>query len=244
MRSGAEEIAQSAPSAVGAIGAYDHCVFDCDGVLLDSNAVKSDAFLEVGRPWGAEAARDLVAYHQAHGGETRQAKLRVFLEEIVGLPPKDAAAEGPALVDRFGTICREKLAGCATIPGVEAYLEAVSAGTPCYVVTGGSQAEVRALFGERGLDRFFVDILGNPTSKRDNMRALAERGAFSGRGCYFGDAALDLELAREHDQDFVFVAGRSEWDGGRDACAGDPRIRIVEDFGELLAEPSRGTAHG
>lgn len=216
--------------------AYDHLVFDCDGVILDSNAVKTEAFREIARPHGASAAEALVAYHLEHGGETRQEKMRVFVEQILERPPDaDARKTAEELVSRFGEACRKALSQCATVPGVEAFLERCAGRIPCYVVTGGSQAEVRSLFAERGLDRHFEAILGNPASKRDNMRRLAEGGAFVGRGLYFGDAALDRELAIEFGQDFCFVADRSDWSEGRAVCAATPGTRTIPDFTELAA---------
>ena len=40
---------------------YDTLVFDCDGVILDSNRIKSAAFRTVTAPFGAEASARLAA---------------------------------------------------------------------------------------------------------------------------------------------------------------------------------------
>lgn len=46
-------------------------VFDCDGVVLNSNRIKTEAFRVVAAPYGDAAAGALVQYHLAHGGISR-----------------------------------------------------------------------------------------------------------------------------------------------------------------------------
>ena len=43
------------------------------------------------------------------------------------------------------------------------------------------------------------------------MQYLFDSGSLVGRGAYFGDARLDMELAEQFGLDFVFVSGASEW---------------------------------
>ena len=47
---------------------YKTWIFDCDGVLLDSNQVKTQAMWETAKPFGESEASRLVAYHKANGG--------------------------------------------------------------------------------------------------------------------------------------------------------------------------------
>ena len=95
------------------------------------------------------------------------------------------------------------------------------------------------VFAARGLDTHFTSILGSPTSKRDNMRLLAESGAIRGRALYFGDAELDMHLAEEFGLEFVFVHGVSDWPDGRAHCP----HRQIGDFTELaLHDASPGIA--
>jgi len=199
---------------------YGFFVFDCDGVLLDSNPIKSGAFFETVREFGDESATALVDYHKARGGETRQAKFAYFVESILGLDLEDERELVARLVERFGEICRAELRRCPMIPGAEKYLEGLPTSARRFVVTGGGEDEVRAVFRERSLDRHFDLILGNPASKLENMQRLEGEGRFVGRGVYFGDAQLDWELAERFGLDFVYVSGTSEWAKGSDVCAG------------------------
>ncbi len=53
---------------------YRTFIFDCDGVLIDSNRVKSNAFFAAGLLYGEEAAHRLVEYHRSSGGVSRYKK--------------------------------------------------------------------------------------------------------------------------------------------------------------------------
>jgi phosphoglycolate phosphatase-like HAD superfamily hydrolase len=190
---------------------YDLFVFDCDGVILDSNGIKSQAFFDVAVRFGQEQAERLVAYHRLRGGVSRQEKFKYFVAEILAVKTSDRESLEIELVEAYARICRDGLQKCSMIPGVQAFLASLPRSIRNYVVSGGAQTEVRQALEERHLDQFFALILGNPRSKQENMQQLFDAGALKGRGAYFGDARLDMELARQFDLDFVFVSGASEW---------------------------------
>ena len=218
---------------------YDTLVFDCDGVILDSNRIKSAAFRTVAAPFGAEASTRFLDYHHRHGGISRNEKFAHFLDAIVAVAPADRERLLGGLLRDYAAICARELLARPLIPGIGALLASIPPQVAAHVVTGGAQSEVRAVFAARGLDRHFASILGSPTSKRDNMRLLAGAGALRGRGLYFGDAELDMHLAEEFGLEFVFVHGASDWPDGR---ARFPH-RQIADFTELeLREASAGTA--
>ena len=80
-------------------------VFDCDGVILDSNAIKSAAFAAVTQRFGPQVSASFADYHRRHGGISRHAKFawlldtmsqRIFvlarspaLKELMSLPQRD-----------------------------------------------------------------------------------------------------------------------------------------------------------
>lgn len=216
---------------------YDTLVFDCDGVILDSNRIKSAAFRTVTAPFGAEASARFLDYHHRHGGISRNEKFAHFLDAIVAVAPADRERLLGGLMRDYAAICARELLACPLIPGVAALLASIPPRVAAHVVTGGAQSEVRAVFAARGLDRHFASILGSPTSKRDNMRLLAAAGALRGRALYFGDAELDMQLAGEFGLEFVFVHGVSDWPDGRAHCP----HRQIADFTELdLRDASAG----
>ena len=61
---------------------YDFAVFDCDGVILNSNSIKMQCF----RCALGEAPKELIdqfiEYHQSFGGVSRYVKFKQFYTEI------------------------------------------------------------------------------------------------------------------------------------------------------------------
>jgi len=202
--------------------------FDCDGVLLDSNQIKTEAFrLVVSKHYGRDAARALVEYHQLHGGVTRERKFQYLFDHILSQPA--AAGELGSLIHEFGDVVREQLLEALLIPGVEDALATLAArGWPLYVVSGGSRSEICEVVEHRGLASRFSEIFGGDHGKAEVIARI--RHSAGGRAVLFGDSRLDYAAAQSTQTDFVFVAGHSEW---RDAAltlpADVPRIRDFRD---------------
>ena len=61
---------------------YNSIIFDCDGVILNSNTVKSDSFYSSALPFGEKAADLLLRYHLENGGVSRYVKFRYLISDI------------------------------------------------------------------------------------------------------------------------------------------------------------------
>lgn len=207
-------------------------VFDCDGVLLDSNPVKIAAFRAALADEDPAAVERLIVEHRASGGVSRFAKLERFYRDLVRVD--DPAAAIATALQRFAKAARAGLRECPTILGVDLFVgELARAGVRMHVISGGEQQEVREALAARPWSTAFVGVHGSPTPKREHLERLFAAGELAGAGVYFGDAELDMQLAEQFELEFVFVAGVSDWAEGR----GVARARghsVIEDFRELL----------
>lgn len=215
---------------------YDSIVFDCDGVILDSNHLKSDAFGQTLAGYDADAVARFVAWHKATGGVSRYRKFEEFFASYVTVADPEAAVSDA--LRRFGEIVFNGLVACNYIPGFDGFLNALPEGLPRSINTGGDQAEVRQVMQVRGVASMFSTILGSPQSKRDNMISLKSAGLIGDRGLYFGDSRLDHELANEFGLHFVFVSGSSEWASGA-AELTKGKATIINDFNGISPEMFR-----
>ena len=195
---------------------YARVVFDCDGVLLDSNELKSEM---MGSALGDEPAEHIaafVAYHRATGGVSRYVKYRHYFTEMY--PRDNCEKEIEAAINRYAALVREGLLNCATLPGVSALLNRLAAaGIPCFINSGGDEEELREVMTARGMAQRFTAIFGSPATKSENLGRIA--AITNGMPALFiGDAKSDLDAAEADGLDFLFVSGISEWEDGPDYC--------------------------
>jgi phosphoglycolate phosphatase-like HAD superfamily hydrolase len=212
---------------------YATVVFDCDGVLLDSNRIKTEAFRTAALPWGDSAADALVAYHVDNGGVSRYAKFAHFLKEI--LPSVEANGEGPDLDQMlavFASAVRAGLQACPTAAGLFE-LKKLTSGSRWMVVSGGDQAELRDVFATRELVELFDGgIFGSPDKKIEILQREIACRNIKIPAIFLGDSRYDYECAVEVGLDFVFVSGWSEVKDWQTFVAEHkiPTVRQLSDF--------------
>lgn len=204
---------------------YRTWLFDCDGVILDSNALKTAAFHELVLPFGEDIARAFVAHHVAYGGVSRIAKLRYLFEHLLERPAEDAAIA--KLARDYGSLIRAKLLACPEVPGLRDLLAKRPAGSRSFVVSGADQVELRDILAVRGLAEFFDGIHGGPRTKAQILSELPVDDAV-----FLGDSRYDHQTAASFGIDFVFVSGCSELENWP-AYIEEHGVRAVSDLGQL-----------
>ncbi|GFH62266.1 MAG: uncharacterized phosphatase [Candidatus Desulfovibrio kirbyi] len=168
--------------------------FDCDGVLLDSVPIKTNAFARLAEPYGKEATDRFVMYHTVHGGVSRYKKFEWFFSEIVGrgITPEESREWG----ERFARYVLNEVRCCALVPGVREVLDKWRGKVPLYVCSGAPQAELHFVLRERGLAEYFVDIFGSPPAKHRVLAELVQKaGVLPEQTLMVGDALTDFNAA-------------------------------------------------
>ena len=212
---------------------YATLVFDCDGVVLDSNKVKTEAFRQAAMPYGREPADALAAHHVANGGISRYRKFEYFLSDIA---PKGARGPGlDELLERFARAVSEGLETCAIAPGL-AELRQATRDARWLIVSGGDQGELRDVFARRGLaGTFDGGIFGSPDTKEQILLREIASGNIRKPALFLGDSKYDHRAATHANIDFMFVSMWTEVEdwraftqaGGINAVHGLDQLREV-----------------
>ena len=188
---------------------YITLVFDCDGVVLNSNQVKTDAFYQTSLLYGKQAAQAMVDYHVANGGVSRYKKFAHFLEKIV------PCQEGPdlnSLLASYASYVKSGLLRCEVAPGLQALRESTPEAR-WLIVSGGDQAELRDVFAHRGLTQLFDGgIFGSPDTKDEILQREFASSNVQHPALFLGDSKYDYQAATLVNIDFLFVSGWSEVD--------------------------------
>jgi len=187
---------------------YKTIVFDCDGVVLNSNHVKTKAFYEAAAPFGEHAAQALVAYHVRNGGISRYRKFEYFLEEILDDESRGVGIE--QLLETYARSVWQGLLTCEVASGIKV-LRQVTAHSNWLIVSGGDQKELREVFSLRGISHLFDGgIFGSPDNKDYILSREMTSGNIKVPGVFIGDSRYDYEAANRANLDFIFASKWSE----------------------------------
>ncbi|MGY5449830.1 HAD family hydrolase [Agarivorans sp. MS3-6] len=184
---------------------YEVYIFDCDGVILDSNQLKIEAMRNA-----LEAhfsAQDLITecvdYFRHNFGKSRFHHVAYFLDAIIKVEgTKKQEFEQQILAD-FSKQCRALYLTAELTPGFIAFLSHCKGKR--YVASGSEQSELRDVFAQRGLDGYFDGVFGSPTPKVELIQYILEQEN-STNAVMFGDAESDMLSAQKNHIDFVFYS--------------------------------------
>jgi phosphoglycolate phosphatase-like HAD superfamily hydrolase len=220
------------------LDAYDIIVFDCDGVLLDSNDFKTAIFRAVliENGFAADEVDRFVEYQKMNFGVSRYCLFEMAINGEFGAV-HDVPLE--TLLSEFGVRCRQAYLEQAETQGMrEALQRANRRGRVLYVVSGSDEGELREVLDVRGLSHYFAMIYGSPKTKVDNLRKVwSHRQATSGieprRVLFIGESEADLKAAVSAGADFMFMAAYSAVRGVLESKIRDLGHAIIEDLREL-----------
>jgi phosphoglycolate phosphatase-like HAD superfamily hydrolase len=170
-------------------------VLDLDGVLLESEGIKTEVFREVFARHPAHAA-EMAAYHAAHPSLPRRRKFE-RLAELLGRAGDTALVDG--LVAAFSERVLERMADAPFVRGAEAFLDEFGRRLPLYVASVTPQPDLDEIVIRRGIAERSVRAFGDPpTPKAEAVRAVIREHGGDPRGVVLvGDAPADLDVARQ-----------------------------------------------
>lgn len=216
-------------------------VFDCDGVLLASNRLKTAIFQQVLGAAGFSAGdvRRFSTFQQANFGMSRYRLFEAFLA-WPELRPRPATTRD-MLCDAYGQALYSRYVRCPSTPGMLDVIRGLAdAGMPLYVVSGSDGAELNSVFAERGLARWFRAIHGSPATKADNLALVATHLGIEAPMqdvVFVGDAEADWKAAAATGCRFVYADHFSTAKPRMRALAaevGFPRIRDLRELAPQL----------
>jgi phosphoglycolate phosphatase-like HAD superfamily hydrolase len=208
--------------------------FDCDGVLINSNRVKSEALYRVLSSYGLDAIRRMLAFHRNHGGIGRTHKFQWFEREVLG-------CHVPGRIDQWKEAYSNELwAGvrtCEEQPGLRPWLARLrSAGCHLFVVSGAEQDELRTILADRELLSLFDDALGSPDNKHEILSRLVHSGAAARPGIFVGDSRYDMEAAVSAGLDTAFLTGWSDHEQVQPVIADVSPTYVAQTLEDLIQQ--------
>ncbi len=186
---------------------------DFDGVILESNEAKTQAFAEFAASHGPAASSAMVMFHRENLGVSRFVKFQWFYRAV--LQREATSADLAACNDRFSSLCLESVTASPFVPGAEQFILKYFRVMPLYIVSSTPEEELTRIVAKRNLSCFFQAVLGTPGTKIEHLQNIMQREQIT-PDCLLmvGDSQTDLNAAKAAGAKFY---GRGLFDS--ESCA-------------------------
>ena len=215
--------------AVPAVTPLRVVILDFDGVVLESNGLKTEVFREVFARYPPHLEA-MMEYHLRHQSASRYAKFEHLVHERLGRMGDQELID--SLAAEFSDRIQARMATCPWVPGAQALLERVAPVVPVYLASVTPQEEIDRTVVQRGLSRYFARVYGCPPW--DKVRAIQDiigaRGGVSDGVLLVGDSAGDQRAAAAAGIEFVARDSGLPFDEPQPM-----RYQAMTQIGDLLA---------
>lgn len=181
---------------------YDAYIFDCDGVILDSNALKISAMkctlLEL--KFTEQETERCVRFFSDNFGKSRFYHIQHFVNEVLDIAHEKREDFNKKILSSYSSKCTELYLKSSLTPNFIEFIESLPGDK--YVASGSEQEELRNVFKLRGLDKYFREVFGSPTKKTILVKNIVEKNECK-KILMIGDAVSDYEASEENGIDFV-----------------------------------------
>ncbi|WPU65819.1 HAD family hydrolase [Peredibacter starrii] len=214
------------------LNSYSSYIFDCDGVIFDSNQLKSDAFVDVLDYFGfsEKVKSEFINYHQANGGVSRYVKFKYLITNLLKQEFDENLYE--KLLMLYSSKCVDLYGRAQFVPGVENFIK--HSKLPQSVASGSDEQELNVIFKDRGISECFDLILGSPKTKSQCVDKIMKNLKQPKRTAFFGDSYSDYAAAAAAGCDFIFVSQFSEARDRMLSVCQSNNCFIIENFEGLL----------
>lgn len=173
-------------------------LWDFDGVLMDSMAIRDKGFEIVLKEHSAEEVEQLMQFHRNNGGLSRYVKFRYFFEEIKKQEITEEEVKNYA--QQFSEVMLKSLVDHELlIRDALIFVQQNHEVHNMHIVSGSDQNELRHICAELEIDKYFKSIHGSPTPKKQLVKdLLVQSGYKKTETVLIGDSINDYEAAVEN----------------------------------------------
>jgi phosphoglycolate phosphatase-like HAD superfamily hydrolase len=213
---------------------HDIFIFDCDGVILNSNQLKINAMESALRALSINdnQVQQCSEYFRKNFGKSRYHHVEHFVSNILQIDQETTRkALELKIITLFSNQCRKLYLEAELTPGFLDFLQILRGKK--YIASGSAQDELRGVFKERGLEHHFSGIYGSPTAKSDNINHILELEKTE-KAVMFGDAISDLEASIANKIDFIAYRTYSNVPDLLTIQSKSHGFKVIDSWSELL----------
>ena len=177
-------------------------IWDFDGVIIDSDNIRTESFKETFKDFGTDSVEKLIKYHKLNGGLSRYHKVQFFFNEILKKNITDN--DYTSWIELYGKYCKERLCNKSLlIENSINFIRKNHENFSFHIASASDEKELRFICKKLNISDFFKSINGSPTTKINNVKNILNNYNYLKRNCcLIGDSINDMEAAKINDIKF------------------------------------------
>lgn len=187
---------------------YKTFIFDCDGVILNSNFIKAECFYLSVLEFGEDVASSFKEYHSKAGGVSRTEKYDHLIKNILpkfSIKITEKNFLKIKLITKYESILKSLIIKAELSP----YLKRIKTqykNSNWIMISGAEQNELRHILKSKGVDNLFDQgIFGSPKTKYSILKEKIKDKKIIFPAIFFGDSKLDFHASLKFNIDFIFL---------------------------------------
>jgi len=182
---------------------FEVIIWDFDGVIIDSDEIRTNSFKETFKEFGKRNVDKLIEYHKLNGGLSRYDKIDFFFKKIINQNISDS--EFISRVNLYSKFCLERLCDKSLL--INDSLDFIKVNYKNYffhIASASDEMELRNICKELDISHFFRSINGSPTTKVNNVKDILKNNNYSiHKCCLIGDSNNDMDAANINGITFI-----------------------------------------
>ena len=175
---------------------YNQIFLDFDGVISDSNELKSKNILKASLNYlNPTLAIKFVEYFTSNNGIPREKKVYEYFSDNI------LANE---ILLSYNEL-NKNLINAPIIEGVVDFLYEYR-DIPIYILSGGDRSEIEEYLFFNSIQQCFQKVLCGPETKEQNLASIH----ITTPALFIGDSLHDYEVSKKFNLDFIFLFGASQ----------------------------------
>lgn len=183
------------------IGQFKLIFWDFDGVIKESVGVKTDAFIELFKPYGEDIGRRIFNHNATNGGMSRFEKIPLYLKWSNETVDDEKIRK---FCKKMSSLVEKKVIDSPWVSGAENYLRNNEYDQTFVMISATPQDELERILSALDLTGCFNSIHGSPASKITGIEKSLMKFKVDKKDCLIiGDMKVDYEAALKTDISFL-----------------------------------------
>tara|TARA_B100000575_G_C22973932_1_gene562177 strand:- start:37 stop:693 length:657 start_codon:yes stop_codon:yes gene_type:complete len=180
--------------------------FDFDGVIKESNQIKTEAFRKLFSKYGNKVATKVVEHHKKNTGISRFEKIPFYYERYLNIKVDDDQLM--TINKELSKIVTSEVINSAWVKYSNEFLIKNAFNQEFFLITGTPQEEINEICKSLKIKHCFRSIHGSPI-KKDKIvsEILLNRDEIRELSIFIGDSEVDYLAAAKNKISFVYRLG-------------------------------------